>query len=312
MIENHHLCGGESFQWIDVVAPNDEEIRQIGDKYTLNPYYLQDVLQPEHLPKWEYSESDDMYFAIGRYCDVQRKGMGTIQQFTRKLAIFCFPDRIITIHRADNVPFLEELKDLCQLEGTRYSTPFLALCKIIKEVFKSYDPLLLTLSADLDFYEEKIFHKNGLPPFIKGLFELRRRITVARKVLMLSRTLQDCLRDHLTDPAQTDHNSDEARVQDAADMFLRMETIVDDLNDRVNNVINIHLAMSGQRSNEVMRVLTVFSAFFLPITFIAGVYGMNFEFMPELHWRYGYPASLALMAGIELLIFFWFKRKGWL
>lgn len=312
MIENQHLCGGETYEWIDVVAPDNEEIQEIGTKHNLNPFFLQDVLQPEHLPKWEYSEKDDMYFVIGRYCDTQRKGMGTIQQFTRKIAVFSFKDKIITIHRADQVPFLDELKDLCTLEGSRYSTPFLALCKIFKEVFKSYEPLLLTLSADLDFYEDKIFHKNGLPPFIKGLFELRRRITVARKVIMLSRTLIDALRDHVADPGQPDHDSDESRVQDAADMFLRIETIVDDLNDRVNNVISIHLAMSGQRSNDVMRVLTVFSAFFLPITFVVGVYGMNFEFMPELHWRYGYPMAWALMGLIEGCIYLWFRRKGWL
>ena len=70
--------------------------------------------------------------------------------------------------------------------------------------------------------------------------------------------------------------------------------------------------MASHRTNEVMRVLTVFSAFFLPLTFIVGVYGMNFVHMPELGRRWGYPAVLGLMALVCLVIFIWFRRRGWL
>jgi magnesium transporter len=74
----------------------------------------------------------------------------------------------------------------------------------------------------------------------------------------------------------------------------------------------MHVALSSHRTNEVMRVLTIFSAFFLPLTFIVGVYGMNFDFMPELHRRWAYPAVIGLMAGISAAIYTWFRRRGWL
>jgi magnesium transporter len=70
--------------------------------------------------------------------------------------------------------------------------------------------------------------------------------------------------------------------------------------------------LASQKTNEVMRILTVFSAFFLPLTFIVGVYGMNFQWMPELQVQYGYPAVMVFMALVTLLIFQWFKRKNWL
>jgi magnesium transporter len=76
--------------------------------------------------------------------------------------------------------------------------------------------------------------------------------------------------------------------------------------------MNLYLSLSSQRTNEAMRVLTVFSAFFLPLTFIAGVYGMNFEYMPELTWKLGYPGAMAAMVLISVGIYFWFKRKGWI
>ena len=77
-------------------------------------------------------------------------------------------------------------------------------------------------------------------------------------------------------------------------------------------MLQVQLSMSSKRTNEVMRILTVFSAFFLPLTFIVGIYGMNFRHMPELALRWGYPATLVGMAGLSLGIFVWFRRKGWL
>jgi magnesium transporter len=86
----------------------------------------------------------------------------------------------------------------------------------------------------------------------------------------------------------------------------------DELLDDANTLLNVQLALASHRTGEVMRVLTVFSVFFLPLTFIVGVYGMNFQFMPELRERWGYPAVLAGMAFVTLMIYRWFRGRGWL
>jgi magnesium transporter len=80
----------------------------------------------------------------------------------------------------------------------------------------------------------------------------------------------------------------------------------------VNNLLSIQLALASHRTNEVVRVLTVFSVFFLPLTFIVGIYGMNFAHMPELRERWGYPAVMAAMGFVTLVIGLWFRRRGWL
>jgi magnesium transporter len=91
-----------------------------------------------------------------------------------------------------------------------------------------------------------------------------------------------------------------------------VELYFDQLTDDVNNLLTVYLSVSSQKTNEVMKVLTVFSAFFLPLTFLVGVYGMNFKYMPELEQRLGYPAIWAVMLGIVIGIYIWFRRKQWL
>ena len=92
----------------------------------------------------------------------------------------------------------------------------------------------------------------------------------------------------------------------------RLQTWADELLESATHLMNLELNVASQRTNEVMRVLTVFSAFFLPLTFIAGVYGMNFRRMPELEHRLGYPLVLSAMLLTVLGIWAWFRRKGWL
>ncbi len=86
----------------------------------------------------------------------------------------------------------------------------------------------------------------------------------------------------------------------------------DELLDDANTLLNVQLALASHRTSEVMRVLTVFSVFFLPLTFIVGVYGMNFDYMPELRHHFGYPAVLAVMLVVTAVIYRWFHRRGWL
>jgi len=93
---------------------------------------------------------------------------------------------------------------------------------------------------------------------------------------------------------------------------VKLQNIYDTLFENMNQLVMIYFSISSQRTNEIVRVLTVFSVFFMPLTFIVGIYGMNFEFMPELKMKLGYPGVMALMGLITLGIYVWFKKRGWL
>ena len=98
-------------------------------------------------------------------------------------------------------------------------------------------------------------------------------------------------------------------LQDIKDSLLSLLLNYDEVLENANNLLNTYLSVNAQKSNDVMKLLTIFSAFFLPLTFIAGIYGMNFENMPELKWQTGYFLALAVMLVVAVIIYWWFKRK---
>jgi magnesium transporter len=102
------------------------------------------------------------------------------------------------------------------------------------------------------------------------------------------------------------------KFQDLRETADSYQFYIEHLVEEAQNLIAMHLAVASHRTNEVMRVLTLFSVFFLPLTFIVGVYGMNFHYMPELERRWGYPAVIAVMGVVCASIFLWFRRLGWL
>jgi magnesium transporter len=106
-----------------------------------------------------------------------------------------------------------------------------------------------------------------------------------------------------------DNFSASYQYQDIKDELLNLITYNDESVENANQLMTTYLSISDQKNNEVVRLLTIFSAFFLPLTFIAGVYGMNFDFMPELNWKWGYFFSIGFMLLVVIVIYLWFRRK---
>jgi magnesium transporter len=141
------------------------------------------------------------------------------------------------------------------------------------------------------------------PSYMRALYYVKRQASIAHKILML---MQEPINHIRMIP------KDNQAMQDVHDQHLKMQTLFMQVLDDVNNLMNLYMSFSSQRTNEVMKVLTIFSAFFLPLTFIVGVYGMNFHYMPELSKKWGYPAVILLMITVTVIIYTWFKKKKWL
>lgn len=296
------------FAWLDLIAPTEEELAKVAQQYGLHATSVQDCLDPEHLPKHEQFEGRT--FAIVRAWDeTSGGGCTTVQELTRKVAIFAGPTFLITIHRKDQ-PWLSALREKFLANGPGGSGPAASealprvLTSLLNAAVDTYTKPLEDIEGRLDAFEGLVFSGLEFAGELREIHLLKRQVTLIKRLLW--RTVDVVQR---MSPATGRAAPFYRDVQENAESS---HFYADELLDDVNTLLNIQLALASHRTGEVMRVLTVFSVFFLPLTFIVGVYGMNFEFMPELRSRWGYPAVLGAMAIVTLAIFLWFRRRGWL
>ena len=289
-----------NFKWIDVLSPTSEELGKLATDFGIHEAFIADVLQPEHLPKYEPVGSTS-FFIVRYYSAEGDEPVDTIQGLTNKIAIFQTDDLVITIHRKD-VELINELKtnlvDTGECKGT-----FHLLNRLIKAVFQSYEAPAHTLAKEIDSFESQTFLTQSPPPGLKGLYHVKRQLEVGRRLLILSKDILE----QIDDPEHQDPNT-----RDTRDLYIRILTLYDTMSENTNHLLTLYFSISAQKTNEVIRVLTIFSVFFMPLTFVVGIYGMNFEFMPELHWKVGYPAVMLVLVAVTISIYLWFRRKQWL
>jgi magnesium transporter len=287
------------FTWIDITAPTLDDLSKVSQRYDLNHHNLQDCLEPDHLPKFE--EGDPFNFIILRkVLDETDKGT-SIHALTTKIAIFFDEDTIVTIHRVphpDLFPACEQL-----IRSGKITSIGSFLLKIISKVQQSYSRFATALNLQIDETETRLFIKKQAAESIESLFLLKRRASLCKKLLLLTGEVVSAVQHR---------QKKSSEVQDIRDSQIKLQLFYDQLTEDALNLVSMYMSISANKTNDVMKVLTIFSAYFLPLTFIVGVYGMNFEFMPELEWTYGYPLVLGLMLVVFLLIYFWFRRKKWL
>jgi magnesium transporter len=270
---------------------------------------VEDSLEPEHLPKYERIGSTT--FIILRAMDAEApRDCSTVHEMTRKVAIFYGPDFLVTIHRKEQ-PFLTALREKYEngavpvgsAERRKGYMPRL-LIELINSAITTYEKPLESAETAIDAFESTVFGDQEFGGTLHAIYLEKRRVTQMRRMLSHTRDAVQKLVP-ATEPTAP-------LFQDIRENAESMHFYADELLEEVNSLLSIQLALASHRTNEVVRVLTVFSVFFLPLTFIVGIYGMNFDFMPELRERWGYPAVMAGMGLVTLIIYLWFRRRGWL
>ncbi len=305
---------GKAFHWLDIVNPTREELERIGAEYGLNPALIHDCLDPEHLPKHERSGATE-FVILRSYDDASTSEADTVQELTRKLAIFCSPQFIISIHRKDQ-DFLGRIRKKWQhgdLISSRTLLPILG--DLIRGCVATYDKPIDQALTQLEQLEMGVFGAQGSRVArqidISRFYFLRRKVFVYRRMLRATIDLLPRI-SHAV-------NVDSSQLQDLREEAESSYYYTEELVESVGSLLNLHISLASQKTNEashrineVVRVLTIFSVFLLPLNVITGIYGMNFERMPELKWEFGYPAALLAMVIVELSAYLWFRRKGWL
>lgn len=300
---NHVLKKEVGWQWLDLLNPSQDELKSLAKTFHLHKASVHDCLDPEHLPKFEAFEA--VSFTILRaYDDAAAPAADSVQALTRKVAMFAHPDYLITIHRQDQA-FLQQLRDKWQKKSAeRTITLHEVLHDVIRDAVLSYRKPLSDMVEKMEAIEDEIFKNHNSSSFLADIFYLKRKASVFKRILLMTEEVLGDL--------PLIHQDFAPLLQDLKDEAHRLFFIADKLADDINNLLNFHLSLAQHRANDIMRILTLITVFFIPLTFLVGVYGMNFHFMPELDWKWGYAGAWGLILAITGGIYTWFRKKRWL
>ena len=279
------------FFWIDICRPDKKSLDDIAVEFELDYFQIRDSLEAGHLPKFEKQPKYN-FLILRAFTSSIGQGATTINELSNKIAFFYNSQKIITIHRSP-FDFLDTVKKDQQ-------SPEEILIYLIHKMVETYQTPLNALDEKIIQIEKTIFLKDYANVSLKEMYFLKAQARITKKLLQIFQNVINQI--EVNEVYRT-------ALQDIKDKLFSLILSYDEVLENANNLLNTYLSVNAQKGNDVMKLLTIFSAFFLPLTFVAGIYGMNFENMPELRWKAGYFLLLGIMALITLIIYIWFKRK---
>jgi magnesium transporter len=292
-----------TFVWIGLYEPTEEEFDSLRREFDLHPLAVEDAIEAHQRPKVEVY--GDMVFAVlktARYIDpTEVIELG-------ELLVFLGADYIITVRHGE-ASSLHGVREALEQDPARLRCgPGAVLHAILDHVVDDYLPALEGLENDIDEVEEQLF-SGGRPNPAERIYRLQREVLQFRKAT-----------GPLVEPVERlaagkyDHVHPEIRdyFRDVNDHLIRTRDQLDAMRDLLQGSLQANLSQVAVRQNEDMRRISAWVAIIAVPTAIAGIYGMNFEHMPELHWELGYPAAVLLMLAICTVLYRYFRRAGWL
>ena len=296
---------GQGVDWINIVGLHDiQMLETVGRIYGIDPLTLEDVLNTKHRPKIEeFSDYTCVILRMIFHADDDAApqnehvafvfGNGFLISFQEQQGDVFGPIR----------SRLEQGRARIRSGGADY-----LLYAILDAIVDHYLLIIDDLNEPIEAAEEAAM-LHASQSTLESIVELQRETRTLRKAISPAR---EVLRALEKSEASFFNESTLVYLNDVSEHLVQGIEELDQFRDRITNMLSVYVSFVGQRTNEVMQVLTVLAAIFIPLTFIAGIYGMNFESMPELKWPYGYPSVLGLMMAVAFAMFLFFKRKKWI
>lgn len=287
-----------AWYWIDFSEPTAEEANEL---YKLGFHKLA-ILDCLHLQqRTKLDDYDDYHFFVVNAID-------KVSLRPKEIDIFRHQQYIVTFHYQPQ-PEIDLVWERMHKDNHAQSLGSGYICyKIMDKITDSFFPVAEKLEDRLTEIGMKRERAGRMQKQMDEVFQIRRKLLRLRHVV-------HPLRDLIFRISQSDHlsGSEEERryYSDVYDYLSKLSSMIDSSREMASDIRDNHISIHSNRMNIIMMTLTLFTTIFMPLTFIAGVYGMNFEYMPELKWRYSYYMVLGIMLIIALVMFAWFKRKGW-
>lgn len=287
------------FTWIDSQAPEDEDFTRLSNEFGLPYLLVQDTLKPEHLPKYEQTE-EGHFLMMRNYDPDSAPDSTTIQELTRKIALFITDKRVITIHRV-KLDYIDRVADRC-LKSEFPRTIQGLVHQLVLEVIRSYEAPIDRLQDLHDDFETDVLSRQCQLSTIR-IYHFRRQLFVFKRLLKQTNDGLYRFKDFW--------NDEPSMVQDLKENIDQLYFRLDEISDNFEHLFQLQISLNDQRANEVMRILTVFSSILLPLNFIASFYGMNFIHLPGLDSPYAVIYISLVMLLISVGAILYFRSRGW-
>jgi len=292
-----------SITWINIDGLHDTEvIEKIGTDFDIHPLLLEDVMNTEQRPKVE-DYGKYMYFTLKMvYLD------GRQRICVEQISIILGDTYVISFQERTGDVFETIRERLRNKKGRIRSqqADYLAY-SLFDSIVDNYFVILESIGEVIEGLEEEVVEQptkktlQNIHILKRNMLYLRRSVWPLREVISyLQRSESDLIED-----------STELYLRDVYDHTIQVIDTLESFRDMVSGMLDIYLSSISNKMNEVMKVLTIIATIFIPLTFIAGIYGMNFAFMPELQWKWGYFVTLGVMLGVFIGMLIYFKRKKW-
>ena len=301
-----YLAKPECFVWVALKDPDAGEMAAMKEEFGLHALAIEDVMNGNQRPKIE--EYGNTLFCVLHTLELDDDG----EVITGQVNVFAGPNFVLSVrHRAQQG--FSDVRARCEREPEllREGSGFV-LYALMDSVVDRYAPVLETLSGEIEELEDRIFDKHDLAgsrAIIEDLYSLKRRLVIlahhvtplvdAVGKLVGGRIPQICV-------------GMQAYYRDVYDHLVRVSNMIDARREMIVTAVQVNLGMISLAENEVTKRLGSFAALFAVPTMIAGIYGMNFEHIPELHFRFGYQICLGAMLVLDIFLFFLFRRINWL
>ena len=298
------LREGKGVSWIDVQGFGDEAVLQrLRELFELHPLAIEDAVNTPHRPKCETYDDFNLYITrmvrLGEHREI----------CSEQVSIFLGKHYVLTLQEQYGDVFDPVRKRLRQSEGMihRHGADYLAYT-LIDAVLDGYYPVVEMLGDRLHDLEEEILERPS-PAGMRRIHIIRHELLALRRAIVPQREAVNALireESELVGPLVREY------LRDCYDHAVQVSDAVETFRDLAANLMDLYLSSMSQRTNEVMKVLTIMTSIFIPLTFITGLYGMNFEYMPALHVRWAYFALLAVMFLIGAGMVVYFRLRGWI
>lgn len=291
--------------WINISGIHDAElVKLIGEQFCLHPLLLEDVMNATQRPKLEVYE--DYLFVVVKMLDYIEKDSEVLEE---QVTMVIQSDLVITFQEQEGDIF-DQVRNRLRLKKGKIrgkGSDYLAYA-LLDAIVDEYFVILDALGAELDILEEELMAASDPMKYLERMQSLKREIIGFRRYIGPTREVISGLARIENEIVKHDTM---VFLRDVHDHAIQVSETIDSYREVLASIQDLHLSVVNNKMNEVMKVLAGISTIFLPMTLVAGIYGMNFEFMPELHNNWGYPASLGLMGVIGVGMYFYFRTRKW-